>query len=82
MNLAANWIFDVAAPLSGAPILPPPGVGAYARQVSRCLTSLVPQPRHKHPEWLQTPWSEGFDRIFRNEGVTGSNPVSSTEFAL
>ena len=25
------------------------------------------------------PWSEEFDRIFRNEGVTGSNPVSSTE---
>jgi hypothetical protein len=25
------------------------------------------------------PWSESFDRIFRNEGVTGSNPVSSTK---
>jgi len=25
------------------------------------------------------PWSEGFDHIFRNEGVTGSNPVSSTK---
>ena len=27
------------------------------------------------------PWSEGFDRIFRNEEVTGSNPVSSTKRA-
>ena len=25
------------------------------------------------------PWSERFDRIFRNEEVTGSNPVSSTK---
>jgi len=25
------------------------------------------------------PWSEGSDHIFRNEGVTGSNPVSSTD---
>ncbi len=24
-------------------------------------------------------WSERFGRIFRNQGVTGSNPVSSTE---
>ena len=25
------------------------------------------------------PWSERFDRIFRNEEVAGSNPASSTE---
>jgi len=25
------------------------------------------------------PWSQRFDHIFRNEGVTGSNPVSSTK---
>jgi len=28
---------------------------------------------------LFPPWSQSFDRIFRNEGVTGSNPPSSTE---
>jgi hypothetical protein len=50
--------------------------------VSPRLTSPVPQPRHTHPEWLQTPWSHRFDRIFRNEGATGSNPVSSTDFVL
>jgi hypothetical protein len=46
--------------------------------VSPPLTWLVPQPRHKHPEWPDNPWSERFDRIFRNEGVGGSNPPSST----
>ena len=29
-------------------------------------------------KWNSFPWSEGFDRMFRNEGITGSNPVSST----
>jgi len=47
--------------------------------VSRCLTTFAPQPLHKPGTRSRFPWSEGFDRIFRNEGVTGSNPVSSTK---
>jgi hypothetical protein len=46
---------------------------------SQHLTWLAPQPPHKPAYWQHCPWSDGFDRIFRNEGVTGSNPVSSTE---
>jgi hypothetical protein len=34
---------------------------------------------HKSGIGGRNPWSERFDRIFRNEGITGSNPVSSTE---
>jgi hypothetical protein len=48
-------------------------------KVSRCLTSLVPQVLHRPTNVCPFPWSERFDRIFRNEGVTGSNPVSSTD---
>ncbi len=47
--------------------------------VSRDLTSLGPQPPHNAAIADRSPWSEGYDRIFRNEGVTGSNPVSSTK---
>jgi hypothetical protein len=46
---------------------------------SRRLTSLGPQLPHKTVNACRSLWSEGFDRIFRNEGVTGSNPVSSTK---
>ena len=46
---------------------------------SHCLTSLAPQPPHRPAIECRFPWSERFDRIFRNEGVTGSNPVSSTK---
>jgi len=45
---------------------------------SHCLTSLAPQPPHRPAIECRFPWSQRFDRIFRNEGVTGSNPVSST----
>jgi hypothetical protein len=51
-------------------------------QVSRRLTSLVPQPRHRTVLGRRFPWSQHFDHIFRNEEVTGSNPVSSTDFTL
>ena len=47
--------------------------------VSRPLTSLVPQAGATDPRIRAvSPWSECFERIFRNEEVTGSNPVSST----
>ena len=49
---------------------------------SRCLTTLVPQPLPRPTDACQIPWSGGFDRIFRNEEVAGSNPASSTDFAL
>jgi hypothetical protein len=49
------------------------------RHVSRRLTTLVPQPLHKPINGRRCSWSERYDRIFRNEGVTGSNPVSSTK---
>lgn len=52
---------------------------AYLGYASRSLTSLGPQPPHKPAERYRFPWSEGFDRIFRNEGVGGSNPPSSTK---
>jgi hypothetical protein len=39
----------------------------------------APRPPHKTIMRRCFPWSGGFDCIFRNEGVTGSNPVSSTE---
>ncbi len=39
---------------------------------------IAPQPLNSAAKRRCFPWSEGFDRIFRNEGVTGSNPVSST----
>ncbi len=41
--------------------------------------SLGPQPPHKSAHEHRFSWSGRFDQIFRNEGVTGSNPVSSTE---
>jgi hypothetical protein len=44
----------------------------------RTLMSLVPQPRHRTAEACRVPWSEGCRAHFRNEEVTGSNPVSST----
>ena len=44
------------------------------------LTPLVPQPRHKPAKSSRFPWSEASDCMFRNEGATGSNPVSSTNF--
>jgi len=46
------------------------------RDVSLRLTPLVPQPPHSMVNGCRFPWSEGFERMFRNEGVTGSNPVS------
>ena len=51
---------------------------AHTVKVSPRLTSLAPQPRHRTQNCARFPWSEGFDCIFRNEGATGSNPVSST----
>ncbi len=50
-----------------------------SHQVSRHLTPLGPQARHRPANVCGFPWSEGFDCIFRNEGATGSNPVSSTK---
>jgi hypothetical protein len=50
--------------------------------VSQSLTSLAPQPPHKGADGCRFPWSQPSDHIFRNEGVTGSNPVSSTDFPL
>jgi hypothetical protein len=41
----------------------------------QCQTHhLTPQPPHRLTRARRFAWSEGFDRIFRNEGVTGSNP--------
>jgi hypothetical protein len=57
-------------------------VGWWAYYISPDLTSFAPQPPHKPPIARRFPWSECFARIFRNEGVTGSNPVSSTDFSL
>ena len=48
-------------------------------QVSLGLTTLAPQPPHKSVNAYRFLCSQRFDRIVRNEGVTGSNPVSSTE---
>jgi len=56
-------------------LISPPSTHA----VSRCLTSLAPQPPHKTLNRCCPPWSRRFDRIFRNEGVGGSNPPSSTK---
>ena len=50
-----------------------------SHEVSRRLTSLGPQPPHRRRSSKHIPRSVRFDRIFRNEGVTGSNPVSSTQ---
>ena len=52
---------------------------SHTVMVLRCLTSLVPQPRHRTVNGCHFPWSERFEHIFRNEEVTGSNPVTSTE---
>ena len=41
--------------------------------------SLAPQTLHKPGIGGRFPWSEAFDRIFRNEEVAGSNPASSTD---
>jgi hypothetical protein len=46
--------------------------------MSRRLTPLAPQPLHKTGKAYRFSLVRGFERIFRNEGVTGSNPVSST----
>lgn len=46
---------------------------------SRRLTSLAPQPLHNPAIGCRSSWSESFDRISRNERVTGSSPVSSTD---
>jgi hypothetical protein len=43
------------------------------------LTPLAPRPPHSTVWTRRFPWSEGFDRIFRNEEVAGSNPASSTK---
>ena len=48
-------------------------------KISRCLTLLVPQPLHRTVKARRFPWSEGFERMFRNEEVAGSNPASSTK---
>ena len=57
------------------------GLGCFVshRRVSRCLTSIAPQPLHKTSSGWRFPWSEGVDRIFRNEEVAGSNHASSTK---
>ena len=49
-----------------------------AYEISRRLTWLASQPLHKDAISRRFLLSEGFDRSFRNEEVTGSNPVSST----
>jgi hypothetical protein len=40
-----------------------------ARTVDRI--DCAPQPRHRTAEAYRFPWSDGFDRIFRNEGAHG-----------
>lgn len=45
-----------------------------SHHVSRRLTTLVPQAIHKPTQSTHSPWSEGSDRIFRNEGVTVQIP--------
>jgi hypothetical protein len=47
--------------------------------VSPHLTSLAPQSAHRTRKIKRFPSSAWIDRIFRNERVTGSNPVSSTK---
>jgi hypothetical protein len=57
--------------------------GVYMLTVSHVVSRRLCHSRATSTrKWVQTPWSERFDRIFRNEGVTGSNPVSSTDFPL
>jgi hypothetical protein len=58
----------------------------HVHEISPSLTSLAPQLSHRTANACRFPWSGGFDRIFRNEGVAywlrqsvGSNPVSFTE---
>lgn len=47
--------------------------------VSPHLTSLAPQSAHRTRKIKRFPSSAWIDRIFRNEKVGGSNPVSSTK---
>ena len=55
------------------------GISHGFTDVSPRLTSLGPQLPHRPVDLERFPWSERFEHIFRNEGVTGSNPVSSTK---
>jgi hypothetical protein len=50
-----------------------------SHDVSPSLTSLGPQRPHRTVTTCRFPCSQRFDHIFRNEGVTGSNPPSSTK---
>ena len=52
---------------------------SYIALSHSAFTTLVPQALHSPARACRFPWSEGFDCILRNEGVTGSNPVSSTD---
>ena len=63
------------------PSVPRPGASGLlsltlSHRVSR--GSAPPRPHGPNIE-CRFPWSGRFDRIFRNEGVMGSNPPSSTE---
>jgi len=53
-------------------------LGPGVHFASQHLTSLAPHPLHKPTNGRRCPWSTAVDHIFRNEGATGSNPVSST----
>jgi len=54
-------------------------LGLGSHDVSQHLTSLDPQPPHKGANDCRSSWSQGFEHIFCNEGVGGSNPPSSTK---
>lgn len=48
------------------------------RNLEPSLTTDVPQTRHRIVNMSRLPWSQLFDRIFRNEEVAGSSIVNST----
>jgi hypothetical protein len=73
-NSATCVSTGITAPLAGVDEF-----ASSSHHDSRPLTSLAPQPPHGTARTRRFPWSERFDHIFRNEGVTGSNPVSSTK---
>lgn len=63
---------------AGAVRTPLPFTDVESHVVSPYLATLVPQALHRPANSNRFPWAERRDRIFRNEGAAGSNPVSST----
>jgi hypothetical protein len=79
-RVSGHRVLDAGGPLTGH-TCGRRGVRTQVTRVSRRLTWLVPQPRHRLASTPRFPWSERFDRIFRNEEVAGSN-LSAHQNAL